>query len=157
MRIFNGKALLLKLRNPFKVIEAIPKSRKLSAHDIVVNWGLEEAQTLKSLNINVPSPIHRRYGWPGNSKPFSHQKDTASFLTLNKKSFCFNEQGTGKTASAIWASDYLMNEGKVDRVLVICPLSIMDSAWGADLFNFAPHRTVDIAYGTASKKKEDNK
>ena len=82
MRIFNGKALLLKLRNPFKVIEAIPKSRKLSAHDIVVNWGLEEAQTLKSLNINVPSPIHRRYSWPGNNKPFSHQKDTASFLTL---------------------------------------------------------------------------
>ena len=154
MRIFNGKALLLKLRNPFKVIEAIPKSRKLSAHDIVVNWGLEEAQTLKSLNINVPSPIHRRYGWPGNNKPFSHQKDTASFLTLNKKSFCFNEQGTGKTASAIWASDYLMDEGKVDRVLVICPLSIMDSAWGADLFNFAPHRTVDIAYGTASKRKK---
>ena len=154
MRIFNGKALLLNLRNPFKVIEAIPKSKKLSAHEIVVNWGLEEAQTLKNLNINVPSPIHKQYGWPGNHKPFVHQKDTASFLTLNKKAFCFNEQGTGKTASAIWASDYLMKEGKIDRVLVICPLSIMDSAWRADLFSFTPHRTVDIAYGTASKRKK---
>ena len=154
MRIFDGKALLLKLRNPLKVIEAIPKSHKLSAHEIVVNWGLEEVQTLNNLNINVPSPIHRRYGWPGNYKPFSHQKDTASFFTLNKKSFCFNEQGTGKTASAIWASDYLLKEKIIKRVLVICPLSIMDSAWRADLFSFAPHRTVDIAYGTASKRKK---
>jgi SNF2 family DNA or RNA helicase len=90
----------------------------------------------------------------GTIRPFAHQKTTASFFTINKKSFCFNEQGTGKTASAIWASDYLMSEGKIDRVLVICPLSIMDSAWGADLFSFAPHRTVDIAYGTASKRKK---
>jgi SNF2 family DNA or RNA helicase len=47
-----------------------------------------------------------------------------------------------------------MKEGKIDRVLVICPLSIMDSAWRADLFSFTPHRTVDIAYGTASKRKK---
>ena len=154
MKIFDGRALLLKLRNPFKVIEAIPKSKKLSAHEIVVNWGLEEAQTLNNLNINVLSPIHKRYGWPGNHKPFAHQKATASFFTLNKKSFCFNEQGTGKTASAIWASDYLIKEGAIKRVLVICPLSIMDSAWGADLASFAPHRTVDIAYGKASQRKK---
>ena len=75
-------------------------------------------------------------------------------MTLNKKSFCFNEQGTGKTASAIWASDYLLTQGKVNRVLVICPLSIMESAWRNDLFNFAMHRKVDVAYGSAKKRKE---
>ena len=75
---------------------------------VLVNWGIFEALKLKSLNINVPSPITKRYGWPGQYKPFEHQKDTASFLTMNKKAFCFNEQGTGKTASSIWAADYLM-------------------------------------------------
>jgi hypothetical protein len=30
----------------------------------------------------------------------------------------------------------------------------MDSAWRADLFSFAMHRTVDIAYGTAAKRKK---
>jgi SNF2 family DNA or RNA helicase len=86
--------------------------------------------------------------------PFTHQKTTASFLTLNKRAFCFNEQGTGKTGSVIWAADYLMKLGRIRRVLVICPMSIMDSAWRADLFKFAMHRTVDIAYGNAEKRRE---
>jgi len=123
-------------------------------NEVVVNWGVDEAHTLKELNINVPSPITKRYSWPGQYKPFDHQKDTASFMTMNKKSFCFNEQGTGKTASAIWAADYLMTQGKVKRVLVICPLSIMDSAWRADLFSFAMHRTVDVAHGGKEKRKK---
>jgi SNF2 family DNA or RNA helicase len=83
----------------------------------------------------------------------AHQKDTASFLTLNKRAFCFNEQGTGKTASAIWAADYLMKQGRVKRALIICPLSIMQSAWQADLFKFAVHRKVDIAHGDRTKRK----
>jgi len=82
------------------------------------------------------------------------QKVTAEFLISNPKAFCFNEQGTGKTASVIWAVDHLMNLGVVKRVLVICPLSIMKSAWQQDLFKFAIHRTVDVAYGSARKRKE---
>lgn len=115
---------------------------------------MDEAHVLKNLNIQIPSPIESHYEWTGQHKPFEHQRDTAAFLTLNKRSFCFNEQGTGKTASAIWASDYLLREGKINRVLVICPLSIMDSAWRTDLFKFAMHRTVDVAYGTADKRKK---
>jgi SNF2 family DNA or RNA helicase len=122
---------------------------------VLVNWGLDEAQVLKNLNIkNVPSPILRDYTWPGLYKPFDHQKTTSAFLTLHKKAFCLNEQGTGKTGSVIWAADYLMKQRRVRRVLVICPLSIMDSAWRADLFKFAMHRSVDIAYGGAEKRRE---
>jgi hypothetical protein len=95
----------------------------------------------------------QKYTFTGKYKPFDHQRKTALFFTKHKKSFCFNEQGTGKTASAIWASDYLMQQGKVNRVLVICPLSIMDSAWRNDLFDFAPHRTVAVAHGEAKKRK----
>jgi SNF2 family DNA or RNA helicase len=84
----------------------------------------------------------------------SHQKTTASFLTMNQRAFCFNEAGTGKTASAIWAADFLMKQGIIKRALVVCPISIMDSAWRADLFSFAMHRTVGIAYGTAKQRKQ---
>ena len=154
MQVINGKALLLKVRNPKQVTAVIPKSKELSMNEVVVNWGLDEAHTLRSLNINVPSPITKRYNWPGQYKPFDHQKTTSSFMTMNKKSFCFNEQGTGKTASAIWAADYLMTQDKVRRVLVVCPLSIMDSAWRNDLFSFAMHRTVDVAHGSKEKRKK---
>ena len=96
------------------------------------------------------------YEWPcpRGFAPFEHQKVTAEFLVSKRKAFCFNEQGTGKTASVIWAVDYLMKLGVVNRVLVICPLSIMKSAWQTDLFKFAIHRTVSIAYGSAEKRRE---
>jgi len=153
LEVYDNKALLLRLKNPKKVTTVIPHSKELPDNRVVVKWGVNETHALKSLNINAPSPIQGRYDWPGQYKPFEHQRVTASFLTMNKRSFCFNEQGTGKTASAIWAADFLMKQGLVNRVLVICPLSIMDSAWKADLFSFAMHRTVDIAYGSAEKRR----
>lgn len=154
MQIINNKALLLKLRHPQQVTTVIPKSRKVNTNNVLVKWGVTESHTLKNLNINVPSPIKGQYTWPGQHKPFAHQKDTSAFLTMNRKAFCFNEQGTGKTASAIWASDFLLKKGAIKRVLVICPLSIMDSAWRGDLFSFAMHRRVDIAYGSPDKRRK---
>ena len=154
MRVIDNRAILLNLRDPEKVTDIIPKSKRLSGNKVLVNWGVDESHVLKNLNIKVPSPIEGQYRWTGKHKPFDHQKTTSSFLTMNKRAFCFNEQGTGKTASAIWAADYLMNQGRINRVLVICPLSIMDSAWRKDLFTFAMHRSVDIAYGSSDKRKQ---
>jgi len=96
--------------------------------------------------------ILKEYEWTGKHKPFDHQKTTAEFLTQYKKAFCFNEQGTGKTASVIWAADYLMKQGKIRRVLVLCPLSIMKSAWQKDLFTFAMHRSCSVAHGDSKTR-----
>ena len=154
MRIVENKVLVLNLKNPNKVTSIIPKSRVLGTGEVAVNWGLEEARVLNNLQIkNISSPIVGQYDWPGLHKPFDHQKVTSSFLTLHPRAFCLNEQGTGKTGSVIWAADYLMKIGKIKRVLVICPLSIMDSAWRADLFKFAMHRNVDVAYGSREKRE----
>jgi superfamily II DNA or RNA helicase len=155
MQIIDNRGLLLRLRNPAKITTAIPTSKAVGDNGVLVKWGVDEARVLRNLNVkDVPSPILGKYDWPGRYKPFEHQKTTASFLTMNPRAFCFNEQGTGKTASAIWAADFLMTQGKVNRVLIICPLSIMDSAWRADLFSFAMHRTVDVAHGAKKKRQE---
>jgi superfamily II DNA or RNA helicase len=155
MQIIDNRGLLLRLRNPAKITTAIPTSKAVGDHGVLVKWGVDEARVLKNLNVkDVPSPIMGMYDWPGRYKPFEHQKTTASFMTMNRRSFCFNEQGTGKTASAIWAADFLMTQKLVKRVLIICPLSIMDSAWRTDLFSFAMHRTVDIAHGVKKKRQE---
>lgn len=136
--------------------------------EIIVYWGHEEIKTLAtiidleqpSVNVeHIPSPILKDYAWPGIYQPFKHQTDTASFLSIRPRAFCFNEAGTGKTSAAIWATDYLMNLGVVKKVLVICPLSIMYSAWQADVFKTAMHRTCGIAHGSSGKRKkiiEDN-
>ena len=110
MEIIDNKALVITTRRPNLVTECIPKSKVIDSdgelHKVAVHWGLEEAQALSKLKVKkVPSPILRDYKWPGVFPPMTHQRDTASFLTLNQRAFCFNEQGTGKTASAIWAAE----------------------------------------------------
>jgi len=159
MDIIEGKALLVRTKNPQRITDAIKKSRMIGnesedVYKVLVNWELQEASELAKLIKNVPSPINRDYNWPGLHKPFAHQKQTSEFLTLRERAFCFNEQGTGKTASAIWAADYLMKQKLVRRVLVICPLSIMRSAWQGDMFKFAMHRTCAVAHG-GSRERTD--
>ncbi len=162
MQVLANKTLVVKTRFPARIIETIPDSKIVNnygdgRYEVSVNWGLRESLTLSKLNIkNVPSTIRRDYKWPRplGINPFDHQKETAAFLTLQQRAFCFNEQGTGKTASVIWAADYLMKMGVVKRALIVCPLSIMQSAWQADLFKFAVHRTVDVAYGSADKRNK---
>jgi hypothetical protein len=123
---------------------------------LLMYWGLEETNFMAETfgYNNIPSPILKDYNWPGLYKPFDHQKTTASFLANRRRAFCFNEAGTGKTSSVIWAADYLMSLGLVKRVLVVCPLTIMYSAWQADVFKTAMHRSVGVAYGPAAKRKK---
>jgi SNF2 family DNA or RNA helicase len=154
MEIIDNRGLLLKLQHPNKVTTVIPKSNKVSTHEVLVHWGDEEVRVLRNLGIQAPAPILSKYKWPGKFKPFSHQKHTAAFFTLNKRAFCFSDMGTGKTASAIWAADYLMSIGEINRVLIVCPLSIMDAAWRDELFKCAMHRSAIVAHGAAAKRKK---
>ena len=123
MEIIQNKALLLKVRNPSPILASIPKSQVVEEHNgiykVLVYYGLEEVQVLKNLGIKkVPSPILHRYKWPGIYKPFTHQRETAAFLTLHRRSYCFSDPGTGKTASIAWAADYLMKIGAIKRCLI---------------------------------------
>jgi SNF2 family DNA or RNA helicase len=149
-----------------KVMEKTSTTQSLSAKGAQVLKAISRLNPLAAIGRSVETQItplsgmSRKnsiltdYNWPGKFKPFDHQKLTSEFLTLNRKAFCFNEQGTGKTASVIWATDYLMKLGVVRRVLVICPLSIMKSAWQQDLFKFAIHRTCDVAHGSPAQRKK---
>lgn len=154
MKIVQDKALVLSAQDPHEITSTIPKSAEVE-DGIAVHWGIQETQALADLGFyNTPSPILRDYSWTGKYTPFDHQKTTASFLSIRKRAFCFNEQGTGKTASVIWAADYLMNLGLIKRVLVLCPLSIMKSAWQEDLFKFAMHRSCSVAHGSAKQREK---
>jgi SNF2 family DNA or RNA helicase len=146
------------------VLEKISRAEKLHEAGnntaLVVYWGQKEMMEVTRLFDSLhpaplpqlPSPMLRDYDWPGMFTPFSHQKETAAFLSMRPRAFCFNEAGTGKTSAAIWAVDYLMKLGLVKRVLVVCPLSIMYSAWQGDIFKTTMHRTAAIAHGDKDKR-----
>jgi superfamily II DNA or RNA helicase len=158
MEILDNKAVLIRTRNPAKYT-VIPKSRIVEDHGnggytVAVFFGLDEMRVLRNLGVKkVVSPITRKYNWPGRYRPMDHQVDTASFLTLHRRAFCFNEPGTGKTLSALWAADYLMKRGEVRRVLILCPLSIMHSAWMGDIMNSVMHRSAVVAHHAQASRR----
>jgi len=131
------------------------KTEKNLVH-LLIHWGIAEMIQLNQLCLfknPLPSPITKDYKWTGRFHPFDHQKVTSEFLSIQSRAFCFNEAGTGKTSSVLWACDYLMNMGIIKRVLIICPLSIMTSAWKNDIYNTCVHRVPGEAYGTADDRR----
>lgn len=105
--------------------------------------------------VTKPLPISSLvYDWPGKFKPFAHQIETTEFLAHHEKAFCLNDMGTGKTLSVLWAYDYLRGIGKVQSMLIICPLSTMVSTWQTEIHrNF--HLGSKILHGVdgAARRK----
>jgi superfamily II DNA or RNA helicase len=159
VQIIDNRALQFVTRKADQITALIPKSKVLARNGdqakILVNWGHVEAKLLRNLQIkNVPHPITGRYKWPGVYTPFDHQRTTAAFLATHPRCLVLSEAGTGKTSAAAWAADYLMLQGEIKRVLIVCPVSIMDTAWRADLFRTLMHRTVAIATGSKAKRQQ---
>lgn len=95
------------------------------------------------------------YIWPSRSKdfrPFQHQIETVVFLLQNKRAFNFSDLGTGKTLSHLWCADFLLCNRKIKQVLVVGPLSTMQSVWGSEIFFNFPHRKYRIAHGDRASR-----
>lgn len=155
--IASPKGVLVgQFQNPQPILRAIPTAKYLSFKGkelVLIPHKLDEVRVLRNLGIDAPSPITNpaKYNWPGRWSPFAHQVTTADFFTTNPRCFCFNEMRTGKTASAIWASDYLLMHGHIDEVLIICPLTVTD-VWQTEVFRTAPHRPIMQLIGARPKR-----
>jgi SNF2 family DNA or RNA helicase len=152
-----SKTLGLRVRDPFAVRAVLPKQSRLVTHpryNIVVKHTLDNVRVLKNLGIKAPSPIGAQYNWPGKYTPFDHQRIMSDFLTVNQKGFNLSEMGCGKSASALWAADYLMNIGVVKKCLIISPLSTLDVVWKQDIFDVLMHRQAGVVHGSMDRRKE---
>ncbi len=153
--IDRAKALVLRLNHPNRVLEAIPTAKvvKLQGVDmVVVPHKMDEYRVLTNLGIKAPSPILYYYDWPGIYKPYDHQKQTSAFLTTHIRGLVLNEIGTGKTQSALWAADYLIQTKQVKKVLILSPLSTLERVWGDAIFKGFPNRTFTVLHGTAERR-----
>ena len=112
LRFAVPKTDALYIKNHINKCEVLAENQ--THEELLVYWGIRESQLLhRVLGDKVPCPIEREYKWSGLYKPFEHQKVTSAFLSLRERAFCFNEAGTGKTSSVVWAADYLMQQGLV--------------------------------------------
>ena len=119
---------------------------------VALPYGVDEAMVLRNMGFHVPAPILQYYNWPGRFQPMDHQKETAAFLTTHKRALCLNAPGTGKSISALWAADFLLDEGIAKKVLIIAPLSTLTVVWGRELKHHLPHRSFVVCTGTKEKR-----
>lgn len=139
------------------VASVVPHAKVLQHNGeelVAMRYGVDEARVLKNLGFSVPAPILHYYEWPGRVSPMEHQKETAAFLTMNKKALCLNAPGTGKTLSSLWAADFLLTEGVAKKVLIVAPLSTLKVVWGREIRHHMPHRSFVICTGTRPKRIE---
>lgn len=138
-----------------QVAAAIPHAKRFDHAGkqlVALHHGPEEAIVLKNIGLKVPEPIRSYYDWPARFKPMDHQKDTAAFLSMNRKALCLNSPGTGKTISALWAADYLLQEGVAHRVLIVAPLSTLTVVWAREIYHHLPHRSLQVIVGARAKR-----
>lgn len=118
----------------------------------VVRWDLDLARKLTAMGYGVQSPINDDYNWPGMFQPMAHQAVTAGQLALYDRMFLLSDPGTGKTASVVWAWDYLRRKGKAGRLLITAPLSCLHSVWQDELFRIVPHRSSAVVAGSREQR-----
>ena len=151
------KKLIVNSRTPNQLAQVIPTARVFHYKGrplVAVPHKLDEVQVLNNLGIRAPSPIAFHYEWPHppGQPPFEAQRITAAMATIHRRLYILNDLGTGKTRSVLWAADYLMSIGKVNKVAVFCPLSTMERTWGDEIFRLLPEREAAVVYGDAKRR-----
>lgn len=146
------KAVVLRARDPSRITTLIPGAKVLKPNLVAVKHGLDETKVLRNIGVAVPSPIKYHYTWPGLYKPFAAQEETAAFLTDHDRAFCLNDLGTGKSLATLWAFDFLRNNGRLHRALVVSPLSTLERTWADELFRHFPHLNYSVLHGSRSKR-----
>ncbi|TPL54937.1 DEAD/DEAH box helicase [Mesorhizobium sp. B2-4-4] len=81
-----------------------------------------------------------------------HQQEGVDFLMGRGAGLLAFEQGLGKTFVAIESFRRLLDGGRADRMLVICPNSLKRN-WVAEYEKFAPTVSVEVAEGTPKKRR----
>jgi SNF2 family DNA or RNA helicase len=84
-----------------------------------------------------------------------HQTQTLTFYSKQKCTLDLSDAGTGKTFSCV--VEYARRLKPRGRLLVICPKTLMKSAWAAEFDEVAPEVSYSLAYAEQRKEAFDLK
>ena len=79
--------------------------------------------------------------------PYAHQKITTDFIVNTNTCLITSDPGTGKTRAVLDAHAILGG-----KTLVLAPLSILEAAWGEDIYKFQPEIKYGVAYAKNRKQ-----
>lgn len=155
-----NKAIMLRVRDPHKytkVLDEIGIKYIVDGHDLVLRHNVDTHRILVNLGAKVENfePMRVQYDYPklhGVHDPMYHQGETAVFSSQNPRGYVLNTQRTGKTASCLWAADYLLKEKLIDRVLVCCTVTNCVT-WYDEVNAIFAERSALIVRGSRSIRK----
>jgi len=146
----DGSRVIVPTRIP-DAASRVPDAIQGEGH-INMLWTQDNAELCASMGMVPVGTICRDYTWPGKFAPMSHQVQGANAMSCYRRFYNLSEMGTGKTAAAIWAAHYLKSIGKVKRIMVICPLSIMQESWGDTIRNIAIEDQYTVLHNTSRQE-----
>jgi len=155
LKVLKGH-IILPLIDPegFRKVFPTVKTAKVNGSFVAaLPHDVKSTRLLMNRGYNVPSLL-TSYNWPGKFTPYCHQRSMADFFVVNPRAYNLSGMGTGKTASALWATDFLMRQGEVKKTLIVAPLSTLDRVWAQELFHVLPHRRFHILHGSRAKRME---
>lgn len=86
-------------------------------------------------------------------QPYEFQQQGISFLTHVGSGIIGDDMGLGKTVQTMGAAHMLWKQGKVKKVLVICPSSLKYQ-WSSEIEKFLGHTNIVIDGKNAKEKKK---
>lgn len=119
-------------------------ARRIAGNNWVTTFKLETCNLLRRMGYDVPD-VFDNYQMRGKFKPYKHQIITSKFLFNLYRGWCLNGLRSGKTSSVGWAADCLMKHGEIKSLLVLAPLSILETSWARELFYINPTLHIYVA------------
>jgi SNF2 family DNA or RNA helicase len=87
---------------------------------------------------------------PAAPPPFEHQRRATEAMISQPRLCIWYEPGTGKTRACL---DAIHRLGRDNKWLVLCPSSVMRTAWEADCKRFTPHLKLRVLWGDAAQRR----
>jgi superfamily II DNA or RNA helicase len=76
----------------------------------------------------------------------------STFLIFRRNGCVFASGNTGKSLSCLWAVDYLRKLKPGLKVLVVAPLSTLESTWAAEIFQHFLHLQSTVLHGSRQRR-----
>lgn len=114
---------------------------------VTLPLAIDVVKILHNAGVNTEGlhPIHHRYTYPKvklTHEMYPHAKATSNAMVEFERGFVLNESRLGKSSSFIAAADYLMKDNVVKSVLIIAPLSTLQSVWQDEINGMVPQRST---------------
>ncbi|MFZ4738007.1 MAG: SNF2-related protein [Bradymonadia bacterium] len=120
------------------------------ALELAVRIGQDAAHRLRAESIR--REVERSGGRLAGVKArlYPYQVQGVAFLAANGRAVLADDMGLGKTLQAIAAAAWLMENGGLARVLVICPASLKRQ-WAREIGRFTDHEVVVVEGGVKAR------